>query len=493
MHPDDIDELQEKRICYLCVNEAYLSKEIQRDGDPAECSYCNETGKTYSIGEVADRVETAFEQHYYLTAPYPDDVQQMLMADRESNYDFHRYGLEVIDAIEDAGGFNLAAARDIQEILADRHSSRESDEMGEETPFSAGAHYAELGTSTRAWQEEWYQFEKSLHAEARFFNRAAAAHLAAVFGGIDKLRTVEGTSLVVDVGPGCTIDHFYRGREFQTEAKLLEALCRPDRHLGPPPADYATAGRMNAQGISVFYGADRADVAIAEVRPAVGSKVAVAKFDVVRPLRLLDLTALPDILESGSIFDQTWARLERAAFLRSLGKLMTRPVMPADEAVNYLATQAVADFLAMENDPVLDGILFPSVQAKDGRNVVLFHKAAGVERLERPAGTQTRASAGMNTSEGFEPDYTVYEATPSVPEASKHVNPWETLVNPFIVHPGDVLLDGDGLLANTLRVDLDAVSVHHVEWVHFGSTPFKVERHSYQVQNPDGLMAEPEF
>jgi hypothetical protein len=69
---------------------------------------------------------------------------------------------------------------------------------------------------------------------------------------------------------------------------------RPDRHLGSPPSGAAAAGRMNARGISVFYGANDPRVALAEVRPPVGSRVAVARFEIIRPLRLLDLTALSD-------------------------------------------------------------------------------------------------------------------------------------------------------------------------------------------------------
>ena len=41
---------------------------------------------------------------------------------------------------------------------------------------------------------------------------------------------------------------------------------------------------------------------------------------------------------------------------------MTLPVMPNDEPFGYLATQAIADFLATEANPPLDGILYPSVQ-----------------------------------------------------------------------------------------------------------------------------------
>lgn len=83
-------------------------------------------------------------------------------------------------------------------------------------------------------------------------------------------------------------------------------------------------------------------------------------------------------------------------FLRSLSQRITRPVMPDDEAFEYLPTQAIADFLATENELRLDGIVFPSVQAaRDVVNVVLFHKAAGVEAIELPDGTEIEARTGQ--------------------------------------------------------------------------------------------------
>lgn len=56
--------------------------------------------------------------------------------------------------------------------------------------------------------------------------------------------------------------------------------------------------------------------------------------------------------------------------------------MPDDELFEYLATQAVAGFLATEASVPIDGIIFPSVQAAgDALNVVRFHKAAHIEAL----------------------------------------------------------------------------------------------------------------
>ncbi len=159
---------------------------------------------------------------------------------------------------------------------------------------------------------------------------------------------------------------------------------------------------MNGAGISVFYGATDPMVALAEVRPPVGSRVLVARFEIIQPLRLLDLEALEFIAdEKGSMFDKSHVEcLKRAEFLRGLGRRISRPVMPSDEPRDYLPTQAVADFLATVPSPPLDGIIYSSVQGGDmarrrvlgrnrgGRNVVLFHKAASVREFDLPEGTR---------------------------------------------------------------------------------------------------------
>ncbi len=52
--------------------------------------------------------------------------------------------------------------------------------------------------------------------------------------------------------------------------------------------------------------------------------------------------------------------------------------MPDDEPSEYLATQAIADFLATESAIRLDGIIFPSVQAAgEGSDPRLFVPGTG--------------------------------------------------------------------------------------------------------------------
>lgn len=232
---------------------------------------------------------------------------------------------------------------------------------------------------------EWTNIESSLRSEARYINPRVAAFMETVFGGISSDRTADGESLLVNAGPGTLYEAFYRAREFPSDHDIANALEHPEKSLGAPPSGVGPGGRMNAAGLPAFYGATKAETALAEVRPAVGSSVVVAKFSVVRPLKLLDLKLMSRVqLErSASLFDEATQTLaQRHEFLRHLSERMTLPVIPKGQERNYLVTQVVADYLAMHPTASIDGIIYPSVQsgkgeANDGsENVVLFHKAA---------------------------------------------------------------------------------------------------------------------
>lgn len=484
VHPDGTDELKGKHICYGCVGESYLSAEIDRTGEEAVCDYCGETERSWTIAALAASIEKAFADHYVRTPDQPNGWEMSLLRDRELNYEWEREGFPVLDAVETAACIPSPAAADVLAILDDTHVDFDFDGIGEETEFSRASHYEEKSPSSAEWHQEWRWFEHSLKTEARFFSKAAAAHLASVFGGIDKIRTRKGRNLAIYAGPTRAINHLYRARVFQSDEKLEEALCRPDIHLCSPPSRLASAGRMNARGISVFYGATSAKAAMAEVRPPVGSRVAVAKFEILRPLYLLDLTALEMAIDGGSIFDPSLkARLERVAFLRSLGERMTRPVMPEDEALDYLATQAVADFLATENDPVLDGIIYRSVQVKGGRNVVLFHNSARVAALDFPKDSEIRAHSYSDTEDGPELDYQVWETVPPPATLASTEDAYFMFAPLLSNQPDSVEWDGR---ENSLSVDTKSVQVHWIEWVSFRSTCHSVVRHRVEKRGgPD--------
>ncbi|MDB5605149.1 MAG: hypothetical protein JWP25_2049 [Bradyrhizobium sp.] len=316
---------------------------------------------------------------------------------------------------------------------------------------------------------DWRSFENSLKIEARFFSRTAANYLASIFDGIGDLQTRDGRPLVVDAGPGTDFHTLYRAQVFQSDDKLEAALGRPDIHLGSPPAPLAAAGRMNARGISVFYGANNQKAAIAEVCPPVGSEIAVAQFEIIRKLRLLDLTALGDVSATGSIF-----RL--AVFLRSLSRRIARPAMPDDDPLEYLATQAITDFLATEASAPIDGIVFPSVQSAGDVNVVLFHKAARVEALV-PEGTEISASTGRWAEDGWVEDYEVLEKVPPLHKdvyKNEQEPGWPDLAAIAEATPLKSR-DADWRDAS-LRIVPDSMKVHSVKRAEFATDEFAVKR-----------------
>jgi hypothetical protein len=152
---------------------------------------------------------------------------------------------------------------------------------------------------------------------------------------------------------------------------------------------------MNPTGIPVFYGAFAEDVAIAEVRPPVGSMVAVGKFSLLRPVRLLDVSFLPFAYHEESIFSLAYDHLRnKVGFLEKFHRRISRPVLPSDEALAYLPTQAVAAYVA--NVMGLDGVIYGSNQiGAEGEgdqqidrklcNVALFGAAAGVAGVRAEA------------------------------------------------------------------------------------------------------------
>ena len=472
-----------RKICYLCVGEPYLSGLIEREGAVAACSYCDDDEEsTIPIEDLAGHIDGAFERHYYRTSPDPDMYESMLLRDKELDYDWDRHGEPVLYAIEEAASIDEQAAQDVLDILEEQNADFESAKMGEECEFDADSRYEVKAVADHQFAFEFRAIERSLKSESRFFNQGAEEFLNRLFADLEGRVTRDGQPVIVTAGPEAKVRGFFRARVFHDGEELDQALLRPDLHLGPPPSRIARAGRMNAHGISVFYGASDPGVALAEVRPPVGSRALLGRFELLCPVRLLDVEALRSVYVDGSIFDPAYVeQLALAKFLGRLGNRITMPVMPDDEPTEYLITQMIADFLARRPKPGLDGILFRSVQRPgEHQNVVLFNHASKVAELELPEGTELTARQYDETEDGAEPDYSVWEETPPKPEEAASDEEEEhgffgiaSMIDPH-VHMFDENAD---LRESFLRIDTGKVSVHHVQGVTFDVEEFDVRRH----------------
>ncbi|WP_417493165.1 RES family NAD+ phosphorylase [Maricaulis sp.] len=480
-----MDEIGERALCHECIGDEYLSVDVRSNGERRTCHYCEKASRSFTVKELAERVEQAFEDHFIRTSDQPTDLQFMMLRDRESSYDWDRDGEPVVWAITNSAEFPEAAARDIHAILEDRFDDFEAAKMGEETEFAEDSYYEERGPDIRNWRETWDAFEHSLKTNTRFFNQVWAEYLSELFADLAELNTSQGDAVIFSVGPEEPISELYRARVFQAEDELQEALGRPDLHLGPPPSRLARAGRMNAWGISMFYGATTEELAQTEVRPPVGAYVVIGRFKLTRTLRLLDLTALKRIDRSGSFYDPDYAhQVERAAFFAELCERMSRPVMPNDEVLDYLPTQVVADFLASTSAPALDGIIYPSAQGDtDARNVALFHKASRCGLWKISEGVEIEVETGRHYEGGWEREFEVIEWMPEPPDETAAAAQ-EKKPDPFapFQYDGPAMTDADAREV-ALELQKDSVRVHCIRTVSYIADTYTVRRYQLERTN----------
>lgn len=364
---------EEKRVCDGCVGDAFLAQGIGASKYIEICDYCAKEGPTISLDELADKCAAAFETFYEGTA----DAYAVVYHDRDPAGD------DIHSCLEELAGVEGELNKHLADVLLGRLSAGDLDEAD---PF-----YIKSSQLGAVIGDQWERVSQSLKHEARLINPDVVDMFDVVFGQVSEDVTAEGFDVFVSAGPGKSVSQLFRARVFQSDGKLEAALKHPERELGPLPIGEGRAGRMNSSGVSVFYGATDATVALAEVRPPVGSRVLVGSFKIMRELRLVNLDELGRLAPSPSrsLFDPlAKAEHARCDFLRSLTQRLTMPVMPDNEAQDYLITQAIADYLATHRSVSIDGIYFKSAQDlngrehETGRNVVLFHKASRVVRAE---------------------------------------------------------------------------------------------------------------
>lgn len=366
-------------VCENCIGDGPLKVHFAKR-TKRTCSYCGNRGPALAIADLAELVDSPLRSHIERGEYEPD------FTDGSDRPDYRQNGSPLTDVLQEELEVECDLAADLAAALVDADPADLSD--GGEAFFTtddnyhrrkypSGAHYYDL----------WNEFETRIKHSRRYFDDEAARALAEV------LSPQDGHPLAtVRFGPQTDFPFIYRARRADDEGEALRFLRTPQQELGPPPAAKAVAGRMNPAGIPVFYGALSEATAIAEVRPSVGGLVLVGKFRVVRAIELLDLSRVHAV-PIGSIFDPEYdVRFSRRSFLSGFHRLIAKPVQPRDETLEYVPTQAVAEYVA--NVLGLDGIVYASAQvgslpddyddgeylydrgqtSLDSYNAVLFHE-----------------------------------------------------------------------------------------------------------------------
>ena len=458
-NPQDLDV---QYVCYRCVGDHILAEQVRLDGEGHPCAYCDEEEQEQALplSEIAMRIHEVMKAQFELTPNDPVDTEEFI--DIAMGFGWERKGDAAATVIADIAGLDQQIADDMANWLSESFGWREVPQGGED-PYGPEACYEQMNPNTGRFRDSWDNFRNEIGTRARFFGVYAETTLSEIFADLQTLRTAMGKPVVREMGPQGDGRFVYRGRKALSPDELYRILKSPASELGPPPSQSAGAGRMNSAGVPVFYGAEDRKVCVAEVRPPVDSHVVTGKFELIRTVQLLDLDLLEQVLVDTSHFDERYSdHYGRYAFLRQLVAEITAPVMPQDEAKEYLPTQVIADFLALRVDQGLDGILFRSSQsAGSSRNVVLFNHARQVEPILDPPGTSREVNMpGPDNDIGYpDGEVIIFENTDSGSIDQ---------LGPEAAAGGDSKLDqtdewAEGEIVPTLRLHPDSLVVHKIK------------------------------
>ncbi|CAK14888.1 hypothetical protein PSEEN2057 [Pseudomonas entomophila L48] len=362
-------------ICMNCVNDPGLVTHIRANGTNGKCALCKTTKKAVSVELIANIVIDFLRDNYRRgegSAIHCPDSDKISHEEPEGET-LQEVLSDLLHAPEDSSFVELI----LNEIT---RPERGDIRNGEEPEFHEDGDYVRHPNFPDEAMEKWENFKAELNLGSRFFNTAAKSYFDWLFEGIEKFVVygADSPTIIRTMTKGT----LYRGRRCDTDSAYAEIVENPGSMLGAAPPGKPGAGRMNAEGISVFYAAFERKTCIAELRPPVGSRVITGKFKLQKPIQVFDFSLLEASFDNSplSIFDREYEEKQgKRDFLKLLHKEITRPVLP-EQKKDYLATQVLAEYLTTQTEHQIDGIIFNSAQAQKGKNIAIFNNLRTAHR-----------------------------------------------------------------------------------------------------------------
>jgi len=370
-------------VCFDCIEDEALRKLVLAEGHDKACVACGERSTGVSIKDLAALIDPYIRQHY---APGPYD--RRYGANDDDSYWEEQQGEDLSFVVQDIVGQFFEFHDVLVEALIENDPGDIRD--GDESFYASDINYVQTRVYVGHLYKEWRAISSELKTERRFFSDRARKFFDWLFAGIEDLwfyepkKDQDPTPLsertrlgVIQEWPAGTV--LYRTRRADTREDCTRLVLKPAVELAPPPSKLARAGRMNAEGVTIFYGALDAETCLAEMRSSIGGYAVLGRFETIKALRVLDFSRLDKAYWDGrplSYFQNDFnEQVTRRKFRRRLHKLISEPVIPGHED-EYLMTQVLAEYLAYVRSANFDGLLFASTQYEDGTNVVLFPKHA---------------------------------------------------------------------------------------------------------------------
>ena len=342
--------IDKKRACKSCIKDRYIYDNLKKYGEISECSYCQQRRKTISVKGIAEELEDGITTEYKQCGmEYYNPVNGKYIVSTLNLEDI-LYGVYSCgdDLFEDICSY----------IATDGWYERDDEYFGDKEDIN------------EVYSKEWKTFCHMVKYETRyvFFNQwdedqedERAKNILKFIG-----KAVEELDLIKEISPQMG---FYRGR---THCVREEAFSS-DNQLAAPPACYAKANRMSAEGISIFYGANNVKTALAEIYNGAGQYATIAQFKNNHKLWLLDLSKVLR-MKSPSLFDRK--NRDKKGYIRFFKNFINMIISPIDNipAIEYVPTQILTEYFrhVYGYGCMFDGIIYPSAKNPHGKCYALF-------------------------------------------------------------------------------------------------------------------------
>jgi hypothetical protein len=355
-----------KYVCSKCSGNSKLKQDVfDKEKERKTCSYCKKKRCCISIDSLADAV---------------DDMYR-------GNYEQCNTGCSPSEIISDLLELDQSAGKldaDLVNILFNRELH--GVDKGVDPIYDEDLTYCSLCEKYppikdgREHKELWDTFCDKIKHRTRYFNSPVIEWLNGIFIGLDKISYVDNKLAIRSLSPNDSESFFYRARHASSTNARMKICCHPTQELNSPPVQIATGGRMNPIGVSVFYAAFDRETCIAELRLPVGEEAISGQFKLELPITVLDLTvldnidtenAINNIVEVPSENDDTDSYEDRLAFLQKFSSEISKPISPDKQHLDYMPTQAFAEYLAHHYKPKIDAVIYSSTQTNGkGKNIV---------------------------------------------------------------------------------------------------------------------------
>lgn len=351
----------DKFICAACVVDEALMGLVKDNLSVKSCSYCGEISENNELiaapyDLIMGRVYETIFQHY-------GDAQDVDMPWVEKGW--LRPDIDICEIIDEFDpGWPDIFRKDIAEsndpsVYLVNHVNNDWSIENRGSALSYG----------------WTAFKEQVLFKTRYFflnepedetssGRPDYIPISKMVSALGELCNSE--NLIKEIPAGT---EFYRVR-----VNNEQALYSVFSDVGAPPKGSASAGRMNAIGISYFYIAYDQLTAEKEVIDT-SMKWTIAKFKTFKEITVVDFVELP--IMPSCFSEDNYDAIQNLSFLDSLVIDLTLPSLKdGKEKLEYIPTQIISEYFRYryktKDNAHISGLRYPSVKNKSGINIAIF-------------------------------------------------------------------------------------------------------------------------